>query len=48
MELTDEEVEDLEELFEDILNDETYFDETDAWVMEFVLFELYCKELRFI
>lgn len=48
IELTDKEVEDLEELFEDILNDEMYFDETDAWVMEFVLFEFYCKELKFI
>ena len=39
IELTEEQREDVEQLFDIILNDEMYFDESDAWVMEFMLFE---------
>ena len=49
IELTEDEVKDVEDLFDSILNDETYFDETDAWVMEIMLFELLCpNELKYL
>ena len=39
-ELNEKEVEDLEDFFDLILNDEFYFDDSDAWVMEIMLFEI--------
>ena len=36
-ELTEKEIEDLEDFFDVVLNDETYFDDSDAWVMEILL-----------
>ena len=48
-ELTEDEAGDIEELFDSILNDEIYFEETDAWVMELMLFEVLCpEELKYI
>ena len=48
-ELTESEAKDVEEFFDIVLNDETYFDETDAWAMEIILFQVLCPdELRYL
>ena len=38
--LTEDEIKDVEELCDCIMNEETYFDDSDAWVMEILLFML--------
>lgn len=38
--LTEDEIKDVENLFNCIMNDETYLDDSDAWVMEMLLFML--------
>lgn len=45
IELTDEEVKDVEQLYDDILNNDAYFDDSDAWIMEFLLFQIYGKDI---
>ena len=44
IELTDDEIKDVESLCDDILNVEDYFDDSDAWVMEFLLFQIYLTD----
>lgn len=43
-ELTENEAKDIEEFFDIVLNDETYFDETDAWAMEVMLFQVFLPD----
>ena len=43
-ELTEKEIEDLEDFFDVVLNDETYFDDSDAWVMEILLFQVFLPD----
>ena len=38
--LTEDEIKDVEELCDCIMNEETHFDDSDAWVMEILLFML--------
>ena len=42
--LTEEEVKDIENFFDAVLNDETYFDDSDAWVMEVLLFQVFLSD----
>ena len=41
--LSEKEIEDLEDFFDAVLNDEAYFEDSDAWVMELMLFEVLFK-----
>ena len=48
IELTDVEIKDVESLCDDILNVEDYFDDSDVWVMEFMLFQIYFRDTSYI
>ena len=48
IELTDVEIKDVESLCDDILNVEDYFDDSDAWVMEFMLFQICFRDMSYI